>query len=490
MRKKLMALAAVFVLSGCSFAPEYHRPEQQLPASWGTEENASEQGELEREWWRRFNDEALNGLVAQAFARNRDLEQSLARVDSARAALGIARSGLFPQFSAAGSGERTKSSLDASATYGVMRELGALEDRVGRLDGQGAGPDFSPSREASLWSGAVQAAWELDIWGRYRNAADAAREQLLSAEEAERALELSLAGQVCSAYFDLLNYKEQLELTRRTLAVREHSAALYERQYAEGAISELDILNVRTQVDSLKDSLAQAQTRLEQAEGALLLLTGASPEAIFMGRAEKGAALASLPVAPLLPSGMPSALLNRRPDIRSAEATLRAAHFQVGEARAAFFPSISLTGSFGVSSTELDGLFSGPAETWTFGGGISLPLLTFGKNMGGVRQAEAAVRAAAASYELTVQQAFRDIRSALAAQKNTAESVRSLADAAGRMEKAAQLARARYEAGYSPYLDVLEAERTLYASQMQLSSGRAAQLAAVAQVCVVLGGGW
>ena len=162
----------------------------------------------------------------------------------------------------------------------------------------------------------------------------------------------------------------------------------------------------------------------------------------------------------------------------------------MGEARAAFFPSISLTGSLGTSSTQLDGLFTGAAGSWSFGGNVNLPLLTFGRTMSGVRQAEAAVRAAAAAYELSVQQAFSDIRSALAAQKGTAESVKSLAAASERMTKAAALARARYEAGYSPYLDVLEAERTLYASQMQLAAGRAAQLSAVAQVCVTLGGGW
>lgn len=490
MKRVLAVLMTALVLSGCSFAPEYHRPEQSLPTSWGEDGAKPESGELSREWWRRFNDDALNELVSLALMQNRNLEQSLARVDAARATLGMARAELFPQLSAQGAGERTRSSLDASATYGVMRELGALEQRVDAMDGQGVRRITSPSREASLWSGAVQAAWELDIWGRYRNAAAAAREELLSAEDAAHALELSLAGQVCSAYFDLLNYREQRDLTERTLKAREDSAALYEKQYAAGAISELDILNVRTQVDSLKDSLAQAKTRVEQAEGALLLLTGASPDTVFSGRAESGARLASFPVAPQLPAGLPSELLARRPDIRAAEASLRAAHFQVGEARAAFFPSISLTGSLGTSSTQLDGLFSGAAGTWSFGGNVNLPLFTFGRTISGVRQAEASVRAAAAAYELSVQQAFSDIRSALAAQKGTAESVKSLADAALRMEKAAELARTRYEAGYSPYLDVLEAERTLYASRMQLAAGRAAQLSAVAQVCVTLGGGW
>ena len=488
--KNILATGVLMLaLAGCSLAPDYHRPEQDLPSSWGTEDIRPEPGELSREWWRRFNDASLNDLVEQALRHNREIEQSLARVDAARAALGLARAGLFPQLSAQGSGERSEASRDASATYGMMEELGLLEESVSRLEGRPSRA-LSPSRVGSLWSGAVQASWEPDIWGRYLDAASAARETLLSAEEAERALELSVAGQVCSAYFDLLNYQAQLELTERTLASRQSSAALYEKQYAAGAISELDILNVRTQVDSLKDSLARAKAGLEQAEGALFLLTGASPAAIFAGRAKRGAALAALPAVPQLPEGLPSELLGRRPDIRSAEAALRAAHFRVGEARAAFFPSISLTGSFGVASTALGSLFSGAAGTWSYGGGISLPLLTFGRTISGVRQAEATMREAAASYELAVQQAFADIRSALAAQSGMAESVKSLADAAARMEKAAELARVRYEAGYSPYLDVLEAERTLYSSQMELAARRASQLSAIAQVCVSLGGGW
>ena len=486
MRYILAAWGLMLVLSGCSLAPEYHRPEQELPSLWGTEEEGSE---LSRQWWRRFHDETLNGLVTLALARNRNLEESLARVEGARAALGQARAGLFPEISAQGSGARSEESRDASASYGMMEELGLLEESVSRLEGRPS-RSVTPPRVGSVWSGAVEASWEPDFWGRYRDAASAARERLLSAEETQKALELSVAGQVCSAYFDLLNYEEQLELTRSTLASRESSAALYEKQYAEGAVSELDMLNVRTQVDSLKGSLAQAQIRLEQAEGALLLLTGASPEDIFAGRVKRGAALASLPAVPQLPAGLPSELLNRRPDIRSAEAALRAAHFQVGEARAAFFPSISLTGSIGTASTALGSLFSGAAGTWSYGGGVSLPLFTFGRTMSGLRQAEAALHESAAAYALTVQQAFADIRSALAAQSGTAESVKRLADAAARMEKAARLARVRYEAGYSPYLDVLEAERTLYSSQMELAARRASQLSSIVQVCVALGGGW
>lgn len=169
----------------------------------------------------------------------------------------------------------------------MAEELDLLGQRLSRLDGQPMRSSSAPSRTGSLWSGGVQAVWELDIWGRYRNATAAAREHLLSAEETQQALELSVAGQVCSAYFDLLNYDAQRELTRRTLATREDSAALYEKQYAAGTINELDILNVRTQVDTLKDSLAQAGTRVEQAEAALHLLTGASPREIFEeGRAE------------------------------------------------------------------------------------------------------------------------------------------------------------------------------------------------------------
>ena len=476
MKQVVAGLVAALVVSGCSFAPEYHRPEQELPSSWG-EETSSGQEMLSRQWWRRFQDETLNELVDMALARNRDLEQSLARVEAARASLGMARAGLFPQFSAQGSGERSQSSRDASATYGVMEELGLLEQRVGALEGRPGRTSSVPPRVGSLWSGTVQGSWEVDIWGRYRNAASAAKENLLSAEEARRALELSVAGQVCSAYFDMLNYAAQKELSENTLASRERSAALYEKQYAAGAISELDMLNVRAQVDSLKDSLAQVKTGLEQAQGALLLLTGASPERIFS-------------VRPQLPAGLPSELLNRRPDILSAEAALRAAHFQVGEARAAFFPSISLTAGLGAASTALNSLFTGPAGTWSYGGSASLPLLTFGRTLSGVRQAEASLHAAQAAYEKAVQQAFSDIRSSLAAQRGMEESVKSLVLVSARMEKAAELARARYAAGYSPYLDVLEAERTLYSAQMNLAARRASQLSAIAQVCVALGGGW
>lgn len=491
MRAIVSALCLLVLTAGCSFAPEYRQPRQDIPSTWGEAgKNPPEGLILEREWWRRFHDETLNGLVALALERNRDLEQGLARVDSARAALGLARSELLPQISAGGEGRRSRNSRDTSAAYGMAEELDLLGQRLSRLDGQPMRSSSAPSRTGSLWSGGVQAVWELDIWGRYRNATAAAREHLLSAEETQQALELSVAGQVCSAYFDLLNYDAQRELTRRTLATREDSAALYEKQYAAGTINELDILNVRTQVDTLKDSLAQAGTRVEQAEAALHLLTGASPREIFEGRARRGSPLEAIPATPQLPAGLPSALLLRRPDIQAAEAALRAAHFHVGEARAAFFPSISLTGSLGAESTALDRLFSGGSGTWSYRGNVSLPLLTFGRTLSGVRQAEAAVREAAASYEQAVQQAFRDVRSSLAAQNGTAESVKNLMEASARMEKAVQLARIRYHEGYSPYLDVLEAERTLYSSQMELSNRRAAQLSAIVQVCVALGGGW
>ena len=498
-----MLLCSLAVLAaGCSFAPEYSRPRQELPDSWcrpAPQKEPSvldcaapevEYASLSRKWWKRFQDSTLDGLVEQALARNRDIEQGLARVDRARSVLLAARGEIFPSLSALGSGTRSRPSLDTSETQGLARELNSLEQRMDSLEGRPLQGASLPSRTGTVWSGAVQAAWELDIWGRWRNAAASARENLLSAEDSQKALELSVAGQVCSAYFELLNCDAQLELTEKTLDSRRASAVLYEKQYAAGAISELDILNVRTQVDSLEDSLAQIRVRREQAETALLLLTGAEPGEIFVGRAGRGASLSSIPAVPQLPEGLPSDLLARRPDIVSAEAALKAAHFQVGAARAAFFPSISLTGSLGVESTQLGSLFSGASEAWSFGGSVSWPVLTFGRTLGSVRQSEAAMREAAAAYEKAVQQAFRDIRNALAAQSGMAESSKSLEQASLRMAKAAELARLRYAEGYSPYLDVLEAERTLYSTQMQHMERRAAQLSAVVQVCVALGGGW
>ena len=497
----LWLLLAAFA-TGCSFAPEYQRPRQEVPDTWCRPVPAQrpsvpdcaapevEYAALSLQWWKRFQDPALDALVEQALAHNRDIEQGLARVDKARAALLAARGGLFPELTAQGSGVRSRPSLSTSETHGLERELDGLDSRVSALEGRPVSASSSPSRTGTIWSGEVQAAWELDIWGRWRNTASAARESLLSAEEAQKALALSVAGQVCAAYFELLNSDAQVELTRKTLDARRASAELYEKQFAAGAISELDILNVRTQVDTLEDSLAQVKVKREQAEAALLLLTGAEPAQIYAGRAERGTRLDALPAVPQLPAGLPSELLARRPDIVSAEAALRAAYFQVGAARAAFFPSISLTGSLGVESTELGSLFSGASQAWSFGGMVNWPLLTFGRTLGSVRQSEAAMRETAAAYEKTVQQAFRDIREALAVQRGMAESAETLARAAERMTKAAELARKRYAAGYSPYLDVLEAERSQYGAQMQFLERRSSQLAAIVQVCVALGGGW
>ena len=484
--RSLMLVLVLTLLSGCSLVPQYKRPVQTVPESWETASGSR----LEREWWRRFQDERLNGLVTLALARNQDLEQSLARVDAARAALGLARAERFPMVSVQGEGTRARESLDASPELALAQGLDALSRRMDALEGRRSGSTSAPSRTGTMWTGAVQAAWELDFWGKYRNAEAAARSSLASAEETRDAFILTLAGQVCAAYFDLLSYDAQLELTRCTLKSRKESLALYEKQYAAGAIDELDILNARTQVDSLLTSLATVTTQKEQAESALLLLTGASPAEIYAGTVDRETSLDRFPDVPQLPVGLPSELLARRPDIRAAEHALQAANFQVGVARAAFFPSISLTGILGVESSELHELFSGPASTWSFGGSVSLPLLTFGRTLSGVRQSEASVRQAAAAYSLAVQQAFREIRDALAAQKGTAKSVDSLNAAASRMDKAASLARLRYEQGYVAYLDVLEAERTLYNARMALAQGRAAQLSAITQVCVALGGGW
>ena len=502
MRTWTLWLLLAFLAAGCSFAPEYRQPRQEIPDSWCQPVPARrpslpdcsapevEYASLSRQWWKRFRDAKLDALVAQALAHNRDIEQGLARVDKARAALLAARGGLFPEFTAQGSGVRSRPSLRTSETRGLEQELGGLDRRVSRLEGQPMPASSAPSRTGTVWSGSVQAAWELDIWGRWRNTASAARQGLLSAEEAQKALELSVAGQVCAAYFELLNADAQAALTEKTLEARRKAAELYERQYAAGSVDELDVLNARTQVDTLQDSLAQAVMRREQAESALLLLTGAEPAAIYAGRAERSSSLTALPAVPQLPPGLPSELLARRPDIVSAEAALRAAHFQVGAARAAFFPSISLTGALGVESTELGSLFSGDSQAWSFGGAVSWPLLTFGRTLGSVRQSEAAMREAAAAYEKAVQQAFRDVRNALAAQRGMEESAESLGKAAARMERAAELARKRYAEGYAPYLDVLEAERTQYAAQMQFLERRSAHLAAIVQVCVALGGGW
>lgn len=455
--RRLVLCWTVLLLAGCSFAPEYQRPKMEMPSAWRNEV----QGETpDVRWWRRFEDPVLTELVEEALTANRDIAAAAARVDYARSQLGLARAEQLPLLSGQGR---------AVPTWVDNTRAGVGE---------------------STHAGLFNAAWELDFWGKYRNAAEAARAQLLGTEAAQAGMRLSIAAQTANGYFLLRSLDSQLETAERTLKTREDALEIYMAQYEQGLISELDITQAKTVVETARTALYRTRASVDAAEAALQALAGRSPRAIMDDRVKRGLALEELPAPPVIPAGVPSDLLTRRPDIIQAEQTLIAANADIGVARAAWFPSISLTAMFGVISSELHTLLSNPLQTWSYGATGTVPIVDFGRVLFSVEGAEARQREAAALYEKTVQEAFRDIRDALARQREADNIVRSLEKSVEQYRLARDLARSRYDNGYSSYLEVLDAERSLFQSEMDLASARSDRLTAVVNVCLALGGGW
>ncbi len=480
-----LCLISGLALSGCSFAPDYKRPEMDIPENWSKTpyQISTDEKRLEVQWWKRFNDPVLDKLVEEALLHNQNLAEAVARADQARAYLGLARSEYFPVIAGSASAGRarlTDDDVQIWAGEGLSKILSAMTHQ--HVDGT--------NQVNSQFTAAVQAAWEIDLWGKVRNSSAAMREQVLASEAGQRGMLLSLAGQTAAAYINLRSYDAQLGIARRTLASREEAAKIYSSRYKIGVISELDYMRALTEVDTVRASLYTAQYQVSMAESALLLLTGRSPRDIFEASPKRGLEIDAIPSAPQLPVGMPSDLLERRPDLTAAEAMLKAANFNIGVARAAWFPSISLTGQFGSRSLELDELFKSATGIWGLGGSINLPLFTFGRISNNVKASEAAQREAAAAYTLAVQKAFRDVRNALVVQERTVHVVNALESAVNRLRTAARLARLRYDNGYASYMDVLDAERSLFGVEIQLAGVRAAHLSSIINVCMALGGGW
>ena len=346
---RILALGLLILgLAGCSFAPEYQRPLMPMPETWKGEVGQGER--LDLQWWRRFDDATLNALVEEALTYNRDTAAAVARVDTARARLGVARAELFPLINAEAQGTQTWID-NTKVTAGT---------------------------EAPFSAG-FGATWELDLWGRLRNAREAARYQLLASEAAQRGVQLSVAGQTANAYFLLLSLDSQQATAERTVKTREDALAIYTARYEQGLINELDLSRAKTEVETAKTALYQTRISRDAAESALAVLVGRSPREIMNGTMPRGLPLEAIPTPPVIPAGVPSDLLERRPDIRQAERTVEASNANIGVARAAWFPTISLTGLFGVVSPELHSLMSNPLQTWSYGGSATMPLLDFGR---------------------------------------------------------------------------------------------------------------
>lgn len=455
------AMLALLMAAGCvSMAPPYSRPALPVPAAYDAPApRPAELAASHISWRTYFSDPALQALIDTALANNRDLRTALARVQEARALYGIQRADQFPTVGVQADGTRARVPGDLNLT------------------GQ---PQISSQYQVGLGL----ASWELDFWGRVRSLKDAALQNYLATDAAAQAATLSLITQVADSYLTLRELDERLELTRETIASRAESLRIFRRRFDVGAISKLDLTQVETlwqQARALGADLERI--RAEQAH-ALALLVGAPLTLPVQKQPLDDAA-----VMRELPAGLPSDLLANRPDIVAAEHQLQGANANIGAARAAFLPSITLTGAFGTASAELDGLFSGASRAWNFAPSISLPIFDAGRRQSALDLAEARRDQAVAGYEKTIQAAFRDVSDALSARHWLAEQVEVLRATVAAQTERARLAQLRYDHGASPYLEVLDAQRDLLAAQQTLVQTRRALLSSRVGLYAALGGG-
>lgn len=456
----IILLLITFILAGCMIGPDYHRPALEIPLSYRYD--AGEAAETANSaWWKQFQDPVLDELICEALAQNKDVKIAAANIEQAAGMLSQVRAPLFPQVNYGGGGARSR-----------LSEKSAL---------QGVSGVANPRDTFQLFAGA---SWEIDLWGRIRRLTEAARATMLASVEARRGVVLTLVSSVAGSYFQLLGLDEQLVIAKRNLAAYAESVKLFELQYKHGQVSRMNVEQARTQYETAAGTIPQLENQIVQVENALSLLLGRNPGPVHRGKSIYDLAL------PPVPAGIPSQVLENRPDIRQAEQNLIAANAQIGAAKAQYFPSISLTGDYGWESAKLSGLFRGPARTWSFAGSFAGPIFTAGAVSGQVRQAEAGQQAALFSYQSSVQSAFADVENALAARQKLIEQL----NAQERLVKASReyehLAWLQYNGGYTPYFTVLQAQQQLFPAELSLTQTRVSVFISLVSIYKAMGGGW
>ncbi|MBC7803930.1 MAG: efflux transporter outer membrane subunit [Candidatus Parcubacteria bacterium] len=449
------------LLAGCAVRPDYQRPAVELPAAWKESGEAVAQG---GNWWRIYADPALEQLVEEALARNSNLLLAAARVDEARALLAQTGAAFYPQLDAGLSGGR---SLSSAST-------GLLPPGV--------------QRERDNFRAALNVSYEIDLWGRLRTTSQAARADLLASEAARDTVRIALASDVAKGYFALRAFDAQVESTRRALAFREDGLRLQRKRFDGGVISEYDYRQLEAEAAAARAQLPPLQRDREIQEAALGVLLGRSPKAVVEGAVSRMDESQARLLPVVVPTGLPSELLLRRPDLVEAEQRLIASNARVAVARAAHFPSIQLTGMLGSEAQMLSALFSGPAGIWSFAAAVAVPIFAGGRLEAQIDAAEAREKQALAGYQGAIQNAFREVRAALAAQARARESHEAESARVVALNSTLRLANLRYDNGLASQLEVIDAQRNLLAAEIARAEALRAQRAAVADLYKALGG--
>ena len=460
--RPLLSCALIFCLAGCSVGPNYKRPNvdvpgayRELPSEQPVNPNAASLGD--QKWWEVFQDKTLQDLIRTALEKNYDARIAVARVLEAQAQLGITRADQFPSVS------------------GGASDNNQHNPQIGPI----------PGYQTSLEQLNISGSWILDFWGKYRRATEAARANLLSSEWARQEVIATLVADVASSYFQLRELDLELEISKRTLDSRKQSLDLTRTLTEHGIDTLLDQRQAEELVYTAGAQIPDLERQIAQQENAISILLGNNPGAV-----PRGLKLTDQPHPPEVPPGIPSALLERRPDIREAEENMIAANARIGVARAAYFPQISLTGEGGYESSALTNLFTGPAGLWNVSAALTQPIFEGGRLRSGVQLAEAQRQEMVLAYQQTIQGSFRDVSNALIAYQKNREFRVQEEQLTASAQDAAQLSEMRFKAGATDYLEVLTNETNSFSDELTLVQAQFNELQALVQLYQALGGGW
>lgn len=457
----LPSISAVCLLAGCEVGPTYHRPDVQTPAAFRTvgetqlaETQAASYADLP--WWQVFQDRQLQELIRTALKQNYDLQIATERINEARAEVAITRSRLFPQ-------------VQGDAAFNGGKE-GNFQTKYNFLELT------------------ADAAFQLDLFGQLRRATEASRAQLLATEDARQTVILTLVSDVASDYFALLQLDLELKITNETINAQQDSVKLTSLRLQHGVATRLDVLQAQQTLDTANAQLPDLERQIAQEENAISILLGNYPQAV-----PRGLPLAEQPLPPEIPPGVPSSLLERRPDIREAEQLLIATNAEIGVAKAEFFPQISLTGSGGGSfgrSSAFSSLMSSQLGIWSYGANVSQPIFTGGALSGNLNLAKSQNKQALTAYQQTIQRAFGDVSDALIAYQKLHEVRVHQEETVADLDESVSLSNMRYSGGTTTFLEVLVGQQSLFAAELRLAEARGAEFQSVVQLYKALGGGW
>jgi multidrug efflux system outer membrane protein len=453
-----VALVVLCLASACALGPNYRRPEVQTPAETRGQHGPADPASLaDLPWWAVFRDPVLQALVTDAIAHSHDLAAAAARVEQARNQIAIARADLLPQVSYNGEATRERAFV----------------------------PGFPANDEFNSFLGSFNLAWEIDVWGRIRRATESARADYLRAEAARRGVLLTLVSDVAQAYFELLELDRELEITHNTTITFQDTLDLFQRRYVGGIGTLLEVSRAKAALTQARANIPELERQVIAKENQISILLGQVP-----GDVARGAPLGPEGLIPEVPVGLPSQLLERRPDVQQAEQALVAANAEVGVALASFFPRLGLTTFYGGQSSELENIVKSSGNVWAIAGTLAGPIFQGGRLLANYRAENAAFDEAVARYEQTTLGAFAEVSNALVAHDRLARVRVDREETVGALQTSVTLSLQRYTDGIANYFEVLEAEQQLFPAELDLARTRRDELVAVVALYRVLGGGW